>query len=94
MGRSGVGGSGDSNCRRFPGSRERTDYSQVGECHNLPEFLADANPHHFGKSDPDPHQRDKLDPDTHQRQMRVPNPHQSQNSGAVGGGSKWNNAGP
>ncbi len=41
MGRSGVGGSGDPNCRRIPGSREGTDYSQVWECHNLPESFAD-----------------------------------------------------
>jgi hypothetical protein len=40
MGRSEVGGSGDSNRRRIPGSREGTDYSQVGECHNLPDIFA------------------------------------------------------
>ncbi len=41
MGRIGVGGSGDPNCRRISGSREGTDYSQVWKCHNLPESFAD-----------------------------------------------------
>jgi hypothetical protein len=86
MGRSGVGGSGDKNRRRIPGSREGTDYSQVGVCHNLPDFFCGSGSALFCEAESA--LADKQDPDPHQSQKCIPDLHQSQNSGAVGGGLK------